>query len=705
MSEKHCECHQHIEESITKLNFKPNYRYKIVGLDCANCALKVENALNKNPKIGKVSLNFNEALLLIQNDTNPDYETLRVLVEKSAQDVEDEIKIVAENQETQTDNKKAEIIRLIVGLSIFVIGMILKFSINQEFIILFLSGYLISGIKVLIKSVKNIFKGQIFDENFLMSIATIGALIVGAYEEAAAVMIFYEIGELLEAAAVNKSRKSIKDLINIKSDFVNVSRNNEIVSVKPEAVKKDELILVKPGERCALDGIVVEGTSSLDTSALTGESLPIDVESGSEVISGSLNLSGLLTIQVKKEYHDSTVSRIMDLVENASSRKSKSEAFITKFAKVYTPIVCALALLLIIVPTLIYGADTFYTYLYRGCTFLVISCPCALVISIPLSVFAGIGNASSHGALIKGGNYLELLSSIDTIVLDKTGTITKGMFGIEDCDNDETLMFAAYAESYSNHPLAKCITKAYGQDIDQSKLADYQELAGRGIKVNYNGKELLAGNQKLMEEAGIAYKERTMVGTLVYVAYDNIYVGSLLINDQIKESSYAACKALREEGIKLVMLTGDVSGVADKVAKAVGITDYYSKLLPQDKVELLERELKKAETVAFVGDGINDAPALIRSDIGISMGGIGSDIAVEASDVVLMNDDLMSISKIINISKKSNLICKENIVFALLLKVLVLISSALGISGMWLGVFADVGVALIAVVNSLRALK
>lgn len=595
-------------------------------------------------------------------------------------------------------------------------------------ILLYLIPYIVIGYDILKKAYKGIRNGQAFDENFLMAIATVGAFglgiynefkgIGGDYAEAVAVMLFYQIGELFQSVAVGKSRRNISELMDIRPDYANIEVDGTVTKVDPDEVEIGSVIIVKPGEKVPIDGIVIEGTSSLNTAALTGESAPRDCKMGDEIISGCINMSGLLKIKTTKEFGESTVSKILDLVENSSSKKSRSENFISKFAKYYTPIVCYSALALAVIPPvilLILGKNPMVgTWLYRALTFLVISCPCALVISIPLSFFAGIGGASSCGVMVKGSNYLEAMASVKTIVFDKTGTLTKGVFEVVNvsCSNDfakeDVIKYAAYAENYSSHPIAKSLKTAYGKDIDEKDIGEIEEISGHGIKAVVLGKTVLAGNKRLMEANSIAYTECNEVGTVVYVAIDGVYAGYVLIADTLKDNTKAAIKQLKKAGVnKLVMLTGDSKKVADKVAADIGITDVYSQLLPADKVSKVEELLaakNPKDKLAFVGDGINDAPVLTRSDIGIAMGALGSDAAIEAADIVLMDDDPLKIVKAIRIAKKCIRIVYENIYFAIGIKVICLILGALGIANMWAAIFADVGVMVLAVLNAVRVL-
>ncbi len=609
---------------------------------------------------------------------------------------------------------KKNLIQIIISFVLFLIAILIPFENDLINKALYIISYLIVGLEIVLKAIKNIFKGNVLDEHFLMAIATIGAFAIGEFPEAVAVMLFYQVGELFQDYAVDKSRKSIANLMDIRPDIAFVKRNGKIEKISPEDVKIGENIVVKPGEKVPLDGTVVEGNSMIDTSALTGESLPREVNVGDNILSGCINKNGLLTIKVEKEFGESTVSKILDLVENASSKKSKSENFITKFAKYYTPIVVIIAILLAIVPPFILNAGEFTDWLYRALTFLVVSCPCALVISIPLGFFGGIGGASKVGILVKGSNYLEALSNTEIVVFDKTGTLTEGVFEVQKVEpvgisKDELLRYATYAESNSNHPISVSLKKAYNGKIETNIISNVEELAGRGVRAKVEEKEVLIGNDKLMEERNIEYTTCNDVGTILYVAIDNKYVGYILIADKIKKDSARTIKELKQNNIKeTVMLTGDKKEVGNKVAKELKVDKVYTELLPDGKVEKVEELMKdKSEKgkLVFVGDGINDAPVLALSDIGIAMGGLGSDSAIEAADIVIMTDEPSKLGTAIKISKKTMSIVKQNIIFAITVKILVLILTAFGIGTMWEAVFADVGVSVLAIINSLRALR
>ena len=604
--------------------------------------------------------------------------------------------------------KKKKLICIIVAAVLLAAGIIIKHTIGgPAVIVLLVPAYAIVGYGPLIKAVKNISHGQIFDENFLMAIATVGAIALGEYDEAVAVMLFYQIGEFFEDYAVDKSRKSVAALMDIRPDFAVVLKEGREETVDPYDVNIGDIVLVKPGEKIPLDGTVIEGNSSIDTSSLTGEALPKDVEAGDEVISGCINLSGVIRIRVTSLFEDSTVSKILEMVENASSRKAPVENFITKFAKYYTPVVVFSAVALAIIPPLVIADATFSTWIYRALLFLVVSCPCALVISIPMSFFSGIGAASARGVLVKGGNYLQILSKVNTVIFDKTGTLTTGKFKVDKIcgDNpDELLALAAACEQYSNHPIAVSIKEAYKGDI--YKADDVQEIAGRGIKATIDGKEVYAGNAKLMHELNISNLPEITGTTLVHLAYSDKYLGYISVTDTIKEDTVEGLKALKEIGVTdLVMLTGDNRETAEKVAEQTGITEVHANLLPEDKVAIAEQILDKGRIAAFVGDGVNDAPVLARVDAGIAMGGLGSAAAMEAADVVIMDDNPKKISLAIRIGRKTVRLAKENIWIALIVKLLVLVLGALGLVNMWAAVFADVGVAVIAIANSMRALR
>ncbi len=712
-----CGCgHDHAHEAHEDREIQGALKLYVKNLDCANCANKIEAYVRKMDNIRDASMNFSHGVLFVElQDASRSEETIKAVM-AVIPTLEDGVTV---EREKSTEEEKPsrmfsfqENARLYLGILLFAAAVVLE---AQSWSVwLFLAAYVMAGGKVVYIALRNILKGEVFDENFLMSVATIGALAIGSYEEAVAVMIFYEIGEMFQSYAVNRSRKSISSLMNIRADYANLWKDGKEIRVSPEAVGLHDLIVIKPGERVPLDGVIVEGTSSLDTSALTGESLPRDVGVQDEVLAGVVNLSGVLKVEVSKAYGESTVSRILELVENASSKKAPMEKFITRFAKVYTPTVVFLAIALVVLPMLFIPDAVFTDWLYRALTFLVVSCPCALVISVPLGMFAGIGAASKSGILIKGGNYLEALKDIDTVVFDKTGTLTKGVFTVTQIhaiqrSEDELLEMAAYAENYSTHPIALSIRKAYAKTIDAERLSRYEEVAGNGIHVQLDQHELLVGNYKLMQANGITYEENDALGTIVHIAVDGTYEGYIVIDDEIKETSKEAIASLKSSGVKkCVMLSGDRYKVGEHVASVLGLDEVHMQLLPADKVEKVEELLQQESEhgkLAFVGDGINDAPVLARADIGVAMGGIGSDAAIEAADVVLMKDDPSALSTAIRIAGKTMQILWQNIVFSLGIKVVILILTAFGMANMWMGVFADVGVTLIAILNSMRALK
>ncbi len=605
-------------------------------------------------------------------------------------------------------------IRIIIAMILFIIAFIINFKNEWIQLILFVIAYGIVGLEIVRKAIRNMSRGKVFDENFLMTVATIGAFGIGEYPEAVAVMLFYQIGELFQSYAVDQSRKSISSLMDIRPDFANVEKDGTIEKIDPDEVKIGEIIVVKPGEKIPLDGYVIEGKSSLDTKALTGESLPQEVTKGEEVLSGSININGVIKIKVTKEYAQSTVSKILDLVENASSKKSKSENFITKFARYYTPIVVIIALALAFLPPLIMKDATFLDWLYRALSFLVVSCPCALVISIPLSFFGGIGGASKMGILVKGSNYLEQLANTEIVVFDKTGTLTEGVFEVQKVkaigiSEEELLKITAIAENYSNHPIALSVKKAYNKKIEENQIIKTEERSGYGIVSVIGEQKVFVGNEKLMKEEQIEFVKCNDVGTILYVAIEGKYVGYILIADKIKEDAISTIKSLKKNNIKqIVMLTGDREEVGENVGKKLGIDKVYAELLPDSKVKKVESLLKeksKKGKLVFVGDGINDTPVLAISDIGIAMGGLGADSAIEVADIVLMTDEPSKIVDAIHLSKRTMRIVKENILFAIAIKILVLIFSAFGLSTMWEAVFADVGVSVIAIINALRVLK
>lgn len=712
------------------------------GLDCASCANKIEDRINKLEAVEEANLNFSTVSLVAQIKVGYLKEEVINQIKDIVISLEPHVKVLGKdpkvNNSKNCSGGKCDIgsvdshghshdhshsheegfnlkknIFLILGVIVYIAALLFEDR-GVISIILFAGAYLLIGGNVLLAAIKNILRGEVFDENFLMTIATIGAFAIGEYPEAVAVMLFYEIGEKFQGYAVNRSRKSISSLMDIKAEYANVINGDKEIKMSPEEVKVNDIIIIKPGERVPLDGMVIDGTSFVDTSALTGESVPRDVHTGSEILAGCINTNGVLKVRTTKEFGESTVARILELVENASNKKAPTERFITKFAKVYTPIVVFLAVAIAVIPTLVIKDAEFSDWLYRALVFLVVSCPCALVVSIPLGFFAGIGGASKKGVLVKGGNYLEILKDVDTVVFDKTGTLTKGVFevteiNVNNINRDQLLEIAAIGESLSNHPIAESIVKSYGKEVDKSNIKNYEEIAGHGVKVTINGDEVLLGNYKLMNKFNIKYNDVDTIGTIVHISINNEYKGNIVISDEIKESSKSVLSKLKAVGIKrTIMLTGDSKVVADKVGRLINIDEVYSELLPEDKVNKIEEVMKskrKKAKIAFVGDGINDAPVLARADIGVAMGGIGSDAAIEAADVVLMKDDPESLVEAIKISKKTNSILWQNIIFALGVKVFVMLLSTMGIATMWEAVFADVGVTIIAVLNSIRCLR
>lgn len=714
------------------------------GLDCANCANKIENKVNKLESVEEAVLNFSLSLLIVNlkenSDVNKVEEEIKTIVNNLEPDVivskyDNNIKekknvctseccsghahnVEEKHEESHEHNHSEGVslrdkVTLAIGFILFAIAIFIGEEKSYVPYIYALSYVLVGG-KVVLSAIRNIFRGQVFDENFLMTVATLGAFAIGNHPEGVAVMIFYEIGELFQSYAVNRSRKSISSLMDIRADYANLIIDGKEKKVDPSEIKIDDIIVIKPGERVPLDGVVIEGNSSLDTSALTGESLPRNIDLNDEILAGVINLTGVIRVKVTKEFGESTVSRILELVQNASSKKAQTEKFITKFARYYTPVVVLSAVALAIIPPLVVEGALFSDWVYRALIFLVVSCPCALVVSIPLGLFAGIGGASKNGVLIKGGNYLEALKDVETVVFDKTGTLTKGVFKVvkintNNIEEGELLRIAATGESFSNHPIAQSILKAYGKEVDKSIISNYEEISGNGIKVNIDNKEVLLGNYKLMNSNGIKYTNSEEIGTVVHVVVDGEYKGNIVIADEVKEDSKEAIEMLKKIGVKkCVMLTGDNKKVAEKIAEELGLDEVYAELLPTDKVAMVEKLLKeKSEKgkLAFVGDGINDAPVLARADVGVAMGGIGSDAAIEAADVVLMRDNPSSLVDAIEIGRKTNRILWQNIIFSLGVKIAVLIPAAIGIANMWEGVFADVGVTLIAVLNSMRALR
>lgn len=699
--------------------------YELNGLNCAHCAAKIEEGIQAIPEIMKGNLNFVLKTLTIEFEESADTKALKAKIQEIIYRHEPHIQLIEKSDNASIKSKidRTKIIShfslkqiLIFGLGIvlFLSAVLFRFDFWTELSLFFLSYVLIGG-KVLQKAIRNIGSGQVFDENFLMAIATLGAFAIQEFPEAVAVMLFYRVGEFFQDGAVNRSRKSIRELMDIRPDYANLIEGEQEIRVSPEEIKQGQIIRIKPGEKVPLDSIVVSGTSILDTSALTGESMPKEVKAGSQILSGCINLTGVLTVEVVKEYAESTVSRILDLVENASSKKAQTENFITKFARYYTPAVVLGAALLAFLPPLFLPEASLSEWVHRALVFLVVSCPCALVISIPLSFFGGIGSASRKGILIKGGNYLEGLNQVKTMVFDKTGTLTEGVFEvaavypIEGESEESVLKAAAWAESYSSHPIAISILKSYGRELDKSQIQEAKETPGHGVKIIIDGKEIIAGSAKMMDKENIPFVKIKQLGTVVYVAVDRNVIGTILITDQIRKDATEALKRLRTLGInKMVMLTGDIKSVGENIGAKLGMDKVYTELLPDQKVEILEKlekEIGKGEQLAFVGDGINDAPVLARAGIGIAMGGLGSDAAIEAADIVLMTDEPSKIALAVEIANRTRVIVWQNIIFALGIKGLILILGAIGIATMWEAVFADVGVALIAILNAMRLLN
>jgi len=691
----------------------------LIGLGCANCATKIEKEVNSLDGVSSATVDFVSRKLTIEVDQKRDLPRVVEQASKIAVQIESGIKVV-ENEDKKEESRedggirKSKAIQLGIGAALFFAAILIELPFWAEFSI-FLVSYVLVGGEVVLKAVRNISKGQVFDENFLMSVATIGAFAIKQFPEGVAVMLFYQVGELFQNMAVNRSRKSISALMDIRPDYANLKVGEDIKKVSPEEISVGDIIVIKPGEKVPLDGKVIEGMSMLDTSAITGESVPREVEPGNEILSGTINKNGLLTVEVTKEFGDSTVSKILDLVQNANSRKAPTEQFITKFSRYYTPVVVFVALAMAVVPPLVVSGATFSDWIYRALVFLVVSCPCALVISIPLGFFGGIGGAAKNGILIKGSNYLEALNNVDTIVFDKTGTLTKGVFKVtristQGHESEENLLeYAAFAESYSNHPIAISILKAYGREINKSEIQDYDEISGHGIKVSVRGKRILAGNKKLMAKENITYDEVDEIGTVVHVAIDGKYAGYIVISDEIKDDAQKAIKELKGIGVrKLVMLTGDSKLVGEAIGHKLGLDEVHAELLPDQKVEkleLLEKQKKTKGKLLFVGDGINDAPVLARADVGVAMGGLGSDAAIEAADIVIMTDEPSKLVNAIKIAKRTRSIVWQNIVFALGVKAIVLVLGAGGIATIWEAVFADVGVTVIAVINAMRVMK
>lgn len=697
---------------MDKRNKKEIY---LKGLSCANCAVKIEDGTNGIPGVGEASMNFSTRTLMVEIDEGHHPDEVIKDIKTLVRDIEPDVQVIEKNdildEEDEEEHGDVHIWALAISAILFIIGLIFDFSQWTSFFIFFIS-YVLVGFPVLSKAAVNITKGNFFDESFLMGIATIGAFAIGQFPEGAAVMLFYQVGELFEDIAVDHSRKSIKSLMNIRPDEANIYLDGDIKRVPAQNVKIGETIVVKPGERVPLDGIVLEGVSMADTSALTGEPVPVEIKAGDEILAGFINQSSVLKIEVNKEFGESTVSKVLDMVQNAGSKKAKTERFMAQFARYYTPSVVGIAAVLAFILPIFAG--NFSNWLYRALIFLVISCPCALVISIPLTVFAGIGAASKKGILIKGGNYLEALDNVSVVVMDKTGTITRGVFEVTEIQpeagitKEELLYYAAYGEGYSTHPIAESLLKAYGQGIDKEIIKGYKERPGNGIEAIVGEFRVLVGNKRLMDSYGIEVEEVNRPGTIVYIAADEKYVGYILISDIVKDDAKEAICDLKSIGVKdIIMLTGDNDIAARSIAQEIGITQVYAKLLPHQKVERLESIIADKEgegAVIFVGDGINDAPVLARADIGVAMGGLGSDAAIEAADVVLMTDQISKLVQAMKISRRTKRIMIQNIIFALGVKLIVLVLGAFGVATMWEAVFADVGVTIIAILNAMRVM-
>ena len=683
--------------------------YELRGIDCGNCAAKIERAVNQLEQVESATVNLIAQKLILETKSEDGIDKEIIdLVDA----IEPGIEVISEKKEEALPEKRDWAKELLLAVMIlFAFGFFLPEEYFWIRLVYYLTLYIIIGHKVLIKMVQNIQRGNIFDENFLMSIATLGAFLLGEFPEAVAVMLFYQIGEYFQDKATSQSRQSIARLMDIRSDKAWRLEGGETVQVDPETVRVADHILVKPGEKVPLDGLVRKGRSILDTSALTGESLPREIGVGEDITSGVINLTSPLVIEVRKTFSQSTVNKILELVENASNKKAETERMITRFSRVYTPVVVGIAFLLASLPPLL-GLGEWSTWLYRALTFLVISCPCALAVSVPMSFFGGLGGASKLGVLVKGGNYLEALAKLDTVVFDKTGTITKGIFAVDTVVNaegieDNILYLAAHLESYSNHPIANSIRTAYGQEVDENRVSQITELPGQGMSGRVDGRQLYLGNARLMEVQGIAYPAIDSTGTVLYLAEDSHFLGYFLITDQVKETSIEALKDLQAVGIKkTVLLSGDRQAVVDEFAQQFAFNDAFGDCLPQDKVSTFEEILTQSQqAVAFVGDGVNDAPVLARADVGIAMGGLGSDAAIESADVVLMDDDLGKLPQVIRLAKKTVRIARQNMTLAIVVKLIFLVLSGLGISNMWEAIFADVGVTLLAVWNALRTLR
>ena len=695
-------------------------QFVLDNLYCSSCAIKIENEIRSLDYIKNASLNFSTKNLHIETYAD-ESDNVSEQIKKIIKEVEPTVNIFEksiQNKKTvtaETDKKKIiETLKLAIGAVIFLIALLFKLPGYLKFS-LYLISYLLTGFDVLIRAFKNIIRGKIFDESFLMTVATAGAFAIKQFPEGAAVMLFYKTGEYLQNIAVNNSRKSIASLMAIRPEYANLKHGMEIIRVAPEEVKIGDTIVIKPGERIPLDGLVIKGSSAVDTSALSGESMPREITSGSEILSGFVNINGLLSVRVTKEYGQSTVSKIIELVEKSGSRKAPTESFIKKFASIYTPVVIGLAFLLAFIPPLILQDSSFSTWIYRALILLVISCPCALMISIPLGFFGGIGAASKNGILIKGGNFLEALNYVETVVFDKTGTLTKGKFMVtaivpsKGVTADELLELAAFCESFSDHPIASSIVKAFGKNINRELIDEHEEILGFGSKIRMGDKKIIAGNSKLMQKHCIQYPETDFAGSVVYIAVGGDYKGYIIVSDELKEDSKETIKKLREKGIKKIfMLTGDNARTGQLIGEELGIDKVYYELLPDQKVEILEyleKEKSSKGKIVFVGDGINDAPVLARADIGVAMGGLGSDAAIESADIVIMNDEPSNLIRAINIAGNTKKIIWQNIALALGVKILVLLLGVFGIASMWSAVFADVGVTILAVLNATRMLK
>ncbi|OED58999.1 heavy metal translocating P-type ATPase [Acholeplasma laidlawii] len=707
---------------MSELTFEENIVCSIEGLDCANCAAKIETQLNKTDGIEEARVDFLSGKLILSLSGLADKNEVLQKTQKIIDKIEPGVKIRELSKEKNDDHDHDhgevvslhEVLKLIIGILIFV-GVLFINKSSVFYLPMFIVSYLLIGGEVVFRAFRNILRGKVFDENFLMTIATIGAFTVGEYPEAVAVMLFYQVGELFQDIAVNRSRRSIKKLMSIRPDVAYVKKGNEVREVKVEEVNVDDIIVIKPGERVPLDGIILEGDSSLDTKALTGESVPMNVTVGEQILSGCININGLLTVKVTKLASESTVAKVLELVETATSKKAPTENFITKFARVYTPIVTIAAVLLAVIPPLFIQGATFEEWLYRALIFLVISCPCALVVSIPLGFFGGIGAASKNGILVKGGNYLEALNDIEIAVFDKTGTLTEGSFKVtqvntvNNISKDELLEKTAYVESFSNHPIALSVVKEYNKRINQEIVSDVKEISGHGIKAKVNTDEVLVGNARLMNRENISFEESSALGSILYIAINSKYAGNIVVSDQIKKDSKEAIKLLKALGVKkTIMLTGDKKSVATSVGKALGLDEIHAELLPEDKLnkveELLNSKSKRGK-LFFVGDGINDTPVLARADIGIAMGGLGADAAIDVADIVIMTDEPSKIATAVKIARRTRKIVWQNIILALGIKAFFLVLGAFGIATMWEAVIADVGVSLIAILNAMRVLK